>query len=175
LRAKHCCAGETQWLAGRGPIGVEPALDRLVIGEVAKAPVEANWFFMIPKRLDPSALPPPKPVLYELPSPRGPDFDALLTMADGPDLARYTRAFAEQAVRALALAPDRAERFTRLLETLAASFEQTADPLVRVQRFHATLPQLRALLGQERYAQFELVLDAWGSRLLIEGNAGLAG
>jgi hypothetical protein len=67
LRRRYCCDRPQRWTRGRGPVGLDPVLERLAIGQIADRPVEVPGAFYIPKRLEPASVPEPPPPLYELP------------------------------------------------------------------------------------------------------------
>jgi hypothetical protein len=168
LQQQECCAGTKQWTSGRGPLGVEPVIDRLPFGAIAAAPIESDWVFVIPRRLDPSTLPEaPKPT-YELPAPASPDFDRIVAASDGTILAGNVRMLAGELQRALHLEARRMRALKSRLDQLALSFEKEwSTPEERVAGWHRALSGIRAELGPDDYARFERFLKEWATRMLM--------
>jgi hypothetical protein len=172
LQRTYCCAMADTWTFGRGPVGLSEALDPLKVGEIASAPVESTSSFLILKRLDPATVPEPAPVQYELPSPRGPDFDVLMKVGSAAPLAEMTRRFAREIPPALSLEPARAKQIAQRLEHLAEVLEKNvADSAARVETFHATLSQLKADLGAADFEKFKAKLDDVAAGIVMRGGA----
>jgi parvulin-like peptidyl-prolyl isomerase len=53
LQAKHCCSGAMSWRAGRRAPALERALDQLEVGQISTQAIEADLWYLIPKRLAP--------------------------------------------------------------------------------------------------------------------------
>jgi parvulin-like peptidyl-prolyl isomerase len=168
LLRQYCCDKTDQWTLGRGPVGVSPALDRLSFGEIAADPVEANWSYVIPQRIDPSSLPDPPPPLYELPSPKGPDLETLVKSGNGAVLAIYTRFFATDLQKLLSLPRAEVEEIAHQIEQLAASFEKNAtNPSARVESVRAAISHLQTRLGPKDYEVFDTFLTSWSTRVVL--------
>ena len=70
LQSELCCALVSRVVEGRDLPALEQMLASLKPGEIAAQPVEdVEVEYMIPKRLEAGALPPPVAALFELPSP----------------------------------------------------------------------------------------------------------
>jgi hypothetical protein len=52
LQAQHCCSGATSWSAGRRAPALEQALDQLDVGQIATHAIEADLWYLIPRRLE---------------------------------------------------------------------------------------------------------------------------
>jgi PPIC-type peptidyl-prolyl cis-trans isomerase-like protein len=52
LQAEHCCSGATSWPAGRRAPALEQALDGLAVGQISTHAIEADLWYLIPKRLE---------------------------------------------------------------------------------------------------------------------------
>jgi hypothetical protein len=64
--------GVERWTEGRGPLGLQPVLDRLALGQIAPELVELDERWMIVKRLDPATGEAPR-VRFELSAPERPE------------------------------------------------------------------------------------------------------
>jgi hypothetical protein len=171
LQKQHCCVGHDTWTLGRGKPGLTPILDALEIGEIASAPVQLNGAVLIPKRLDPAALPAAPAATYELPSPAGPDWNRLIRDSDSHALAMMTRQFGAEFERAFRAQRSTLKESSRRIDDLAGKFEKHADDTdARVRAFQQTLTELKSVLGP-RYGDFERFLNEWGTRLVIMGHA----
>lgn len=171
LQKKHCCVGHEAWALGRGKPALTPVLDALELGEIASAPVRLHGVVMIPKRLDPAALPPAPEASYELPSPAGPDFERLIRDSEPHGLAMMTRQFGAEFERAFRVERATLKESSRRIDDLAGNFEKHAGNAdARVRAFQQALNALKTVLGP-KYGDFERFLNEWGTRLVIMGHA----
>lgn len=168
-QSQYCCNKIWRWTEGRGPVGVTPLLAKIEAGAISKNPIPHDWFFLIPKRLDPKTLATEKPVRYELPSPERPDFLALLEFNDGANVAGMARDFATALASAVTWDSAKKELVGTLLRDLATALESDAADTyaVRAQRIQATLSAVRAALGDERYGEFARLAEEWATKALL--------
>jgi hypothetical protein len=167
----YCCANDVeQWSKGRGPVGLSEVLDKLEFDQIAAAPVQADVFVIIPKRLDPSKQKPEPQPLYDLPSPAGPSFDAIIRHTSGEVLAKAVRQLSAEAPKALNLKQAEQAPFVALLEQLAIGFLTTDEPESRMQIARLTWQELAALLGPQKFAEYQQFLNKWASASML-GNA----
>jgi len=61
-----------QWTSGRGPPGLQQALDQLSFGETGRAVTESDIFVVIPSVWIRARRRPPSPPMFELPTVSGP-------------------------------------------------------------------------------------------------------
>jgi parvulin-like peptidyl-prolyl isomerase len=168
LQREHCCIDEVErWSKGRGPIGMSQVLDELEFGEVARTAVPNEVFLVIPKRLDPGKLPPLPQPLYEVPTPSGPDFEAIIRYTSGETLAKSVRMLRTEASKALNLNEPERGHFIALLDRLAASFVAHRDPARRLEADRLTRQELKALLGPKRFGEYEEFLNKWATALIL--------
>lgn len=169
LQSTYCCDKIWRWTEGRGPVGITEHLRRLRVGEVSSNPIPYDWFFVIPKRLDPAKLPPAPPVSYELPSPERPDFAALLEFNDGRNIAAMARDLANAANGTLKWETQDVQVLANSLERLAIALESDEVDSVtgRADRIQATRAALRSQLGDVRFREFESFAVDWAINLIL--------
>ena len=68
-----CCSGVQHWMQGRGLFEIEQIVHGLRVNELSKAPIEYSDSYVVVRRVEPTALPPPAAASYELPNPVRPD------------------------------------------------------------------------------------------------------
>lgn len=169
LSRKYCCLEESQWSAGQGPPGISQALDVLKFGQVASAPVESDWFFVIPKRLNPADVRPESPQQYSLPSPNKPDFEHLIPFNNGRNIAMMTRGLSQHIRGALRWDPERYAALASVLEQLALTLEREEpdEPPERSARIHRGIATLREHLSASEFAEFTGAAEAWATSQML--------
>jgi hypothetical protein len=168
FQEKYCCKVIEQWSQGRGPLGAEPVLETLAIGEIAAAPIEAEHGFFLPKRLAPIASEQVPAPVFELPNPDGPDFVAIVQGGEAQTLARFSRRLAADAGVSLLLPKSDTSVVRERFEQLAVSFEKDADTRQRVDAFLSTMNGLRDLLGASKFAEFEHFMNSWAAKYVLD-------
>jgi hypothetical protein len=172
LLEEYCCARPQKWTRGRGPAGLEPVLDQLAVGEIAKKPFLSGWHYFIPRRLDASSLPDEPSPLYELPAPAAAQLSPMVEDGEGGFLAQRTRELAKEAVTTMKLEPSQSAELARLFEELAKAFEAHPGPddgPVRVQSLEATQAAFFNALGPSEHRRLNDVIDAWIARQIFNG------
>lgn len=172
ILSEHCCEDVVQWTDGRGPVGVTPALDRLRFGQIASVPVLAltNRAYLIPKRVDPSAVAEPLPPRYELPAPKAPDLEVLIGRLIGPVLAQNVRKLRDEVPQTLALAPAQQDALKASVERMATAFEAAPDTKeARLDVWHKGMSNAREVLGPDAFSRFDDAVRAWVTRQLMQG------
>jgi len=156
FQRRYCCQTVRQWTEGRGQVGVAPFLAKLAVGEIARRPIVWDWFFLIPKRLDPNAVEPEPAPTFELPNPDAPDLAALVQFNSGPNIAMMARDLAKRSGHSLAWDSPQHELLDRILEQLATSLERDPkdEPDDRAKRINATVASLKENLGNDRFTEF---------------------
>jgi hypothetical protein len=158
----HCCEGVERWTRGRGDLGVSNALDELTFGQVAPKPLLYGNAYLLVKRLDPSALPPEKPRLAEIPLPSEPNYDELLKHNDGTQLAGATRSLLQALEAGSQLGPETTRLLAETLGRLADTLERQGKDRVAVRAsIHAALALLEGRLSSDEFSRFETFSRRW--------------
>jgi PPIC-type peptidyl-prolyl cis-trans isomerase-like protein len=154
LQTQFCCLGTKRWREGQDEgLRLTRALEQMAIGEIAVTPVEHQWSYVIPRRLDPALLPPDPAMQFEVPSPEHMDMVDLIrrSAASGPGWAKLHFDAITQEV--LADAPDRAGD-REALQALIAALDQNTDAEQRLESYEALLREAYNLLGEQEYARY---------------------
>lgn len=155
-----------EWIEGRGSSQLTNSLANLKFGEIDPEPILEGSAYIIPRRVDPSGLPPVVETSFELPAPTSMDLDRLVATVAGSYLDTQLRAIAnEDEVRA-GLGPRNAEEFARLHRTL--HFDQIADVNERIAAFHDLSATVRELLGPQRHEDYVRRLVTTTERALLK-------
>jgi hypothetical protein len=168
FREKYCCKPIDQWWQGRGPLGAQPVLETLAIGEIAAAPIEAELGFFLPKRVAPVPSEQVSTPVFELPNPDGPDFVSIVQAGDGQMLARFSRRLATDTGLGLQLPKSDTSVVQERFEQLAVSFEKGNDGRQRVDAFLSTMNGLREQLGASKFGEFRHFMDSWGAKYVLD-------
>jgi hypothetical protein len=141
IQLNQCCVGTQQWSDGQDEPGrLTAALSSVAFGEVPSAPVENNWTYVIPKRLDPAQLEPARLPAFEVPSPEHIDMEDLMRRsADSNELNPP-----------LALEPSPLAS----LRELSHKLDRSGDPEVRVALYNSLDQQVRLLVGDREYSRY---------------------
>lgn len=167
-RQKYCCSDIERWNSGHRTI--EPVLQQLAFGEIAKSVTEYDWFYVLPRRLDPASVPAAS-VRYELPSPRCPDFERLVQINDGAALANGIRTFSSEAAAALHLPANEGNSISKELEGLAVSMgAPTPSASERSGLWNRSMKRLQETLGNDSYGAFHDYLCDWAAALIVDSG-----
>jgi hypothetical protein len=171
---RYCCAGTQRWTHGRGPVGLEPILDQLAVGEIAAKPFLSGWHYYIAKRVDPASVPDDPLPQYELPAPAAAQLAPLVEEGEGTSLAQRTRELAKETVASMKLEPSQSAEIGRLFEALATAFEAHPGPddgSLRVQSLQTTQAAFLKALGPAQHRRLNEVIDGFVTRMLLNGPA----
>ena len=153
---------------GRGDPMLSRALDELAMGEVAKKPLLYGSAYWVIKRLDPDTLPPREPILTELPKPDAPDFEALLRVNNGQQIAGAARSLAEAIQKSTAFSAEGMQRIGETLSNLATRLEQNPDDGSAVHvNVHCALASLKEKLSVEQFNRFKSFGQNWAIRIMM--------
>jgi PPIC-type PPIASE domain len=152
-----------RWTYPKGDLALTHALDKLSPGQVAPDAVRHGMALVILKRLDPKELPPEPVRLTELPNPSDPDYDALIGVNSGTQLAAAARAFvSELGKMGTGLEPKALEIIATTLSELAAYLEQNqTDSKVARTTIHAAFESLARQLDKASYSKLLNVGRTW--------------
>jgi parvulin-like peptidyl-prolyl isomerase len=171
LRAASCCSEVRQWNEGQAAFPITHALQQLEIEGIARQPVLAFGFYMIPKRVDPANAPSPLPPMYELPKPDAPDFEGLIRSNQAIQLSEQTRSLSVELRRTLRLPDAKDRELSELTQRLAVSFAKSGDDSeARLQAWRRSLAEVEKLLGPADFARFRSALNEQVARLVIEAT-----
>lgn len=164
FQQNYCCDRVQRWTSGRGDPKLSEFLDALALGEIAPKPLFYGSGYLIIKRLDPRTLPPEPPRLFELPSPRDPDYEAIIRNNDGSAIAAAARSFMGTVRENSAFSAEAAKAIVGTLDHLASYLELNAAN--RVTTHDTVVSTLASLERQLDTAQFNQ-LKTLGRRWLI--------
>jgi hypothetical protein len=143
-------------------------LARLAVGQIAPHLIESGTQFLIPRRLDPSRLPPPLPVRTDLTFTEPADAAYWLSRASARRARGELRRIAAESSDALGLSRSQKVAFKTLHETPwphALDGEDAADE--RRAAIERWFVELQTLLGKAAYDRYRGLLDARLERLIL--------
>ena len=159
-----------RWPAGegRGDPALSRAMDALSMGEIAEKPLLMGRAYRVVKRLDPSALPPKKPILTELPNPVAPNFKELLKVNNGNQIAGAARSLTEEIQKSTEFTLEGMQFIGETLGNLATRLEQNPDDGVAVQAdVNTALATLEKKLSAEQFSRFKSFGRKWAIRVMM--------
>lgn len=166
LQEEHCCTGVDSWGRGQRAAAQTEQVAKLQLGQVARTLRDEGWCFSIARRLDPAALPSAE-VSYELPNPKAPDLDWILSTARTEALPEFLALFTQEVQSELVLTD--AER-----SELAEAHQEARAQLVRVApsaRGAVLLEiesRLRDSLGESFTRDYIAFRNEWIERVFLE-------
>jgi hypothetical protein len=168
FQTNHCCERIDRWTRGRGDPTLADALDAIPVGTIAERPLLFKDRYLLVKRLDPSALPPEKPRLSELPNPSEPDYEALLRHNTPKNIAGATRSLVKALEQSSELTPDTTRSISETLGQLATSLEQNLEDRANARtNVRSTLAALESRLSAEQFGVFKRFASRWYVRRMM--------
>jgi PPIC-type PPIASE domain len=166
-RSEYCCTGAERWEEGRDEPGLSRIVSQLALGQVVAEPVQQYFNVVVPRRVDPSAVPAGSEPIFELPAPNRPDLDWLLERMPPRLLVRELLALVAEQPAALKTDTDR----ERVLQELSrATAEPSASDPERWshEEFTATF---RQLLDADSSGQWRVMLERRMGDVILGGAA----
>jgi hypothetical protein len=164
LSQLSCCEYPETWVDGRGSPPLTNALSRLQPGEIASEPIQSEYSYVIPKRIEP---PPSQPIVasYELPEPRVPDIQAVVGARDNAFLRTHLQSIGDEVLAADIWPKEVASRLATLHRS-DQRFPAAGSPEVRLEAFRALLEEVKSLTGPSTYPRYVDLVNAHFERLL---------
>jgi hypothetical protein len=168
FQTRYCCEHIERWTRGQGDPTLTRALDAIALGQIAERPLLFQSKYLLLKRLDPSALPPEKPRLSELPNPSEPDYEALLRHNAPKTIAGATRSFVKELPPSSELTPDTTRIIAETLGQLATALEHNAEDRASARaNVYSTLAALEGRLSADQFGQFKRFASRWVIRRMM--------
>ncbi|MDP9148749.1 MAG: hypothetical protein M3O36_02225 [Myxococcota bacterium] len=139
------------WREGRESASLLASVEHLPIGGIAKAPIEREAAFLLPRRADPTRA---QASLFELPAPERADVMEVAKKYSGPGFQSIIRKLAEDSVDKLGLDPASTAQFKAAHEELAASFRAGEPSATRQHGLTLFREELRHLLPADAYDEY---------------------
>lgn len=164
---EYCCTNVVRWTEGREPAALTRAVADLAFGAVASSPVEVQSAFLIARRLDPTQLPDPPAVTFELPAPETPDVMAFARTARGPAVQKLVQKIRDEAPASLGLDEKRTLEFREIHDAISPLFALGPSRTDHDQALSAQFMKIHALLTEDEYGRYEKFLKDTTSALLM--------
>jgi hypothetical protein len=160
------------WEFGHGEPELTAALDKLGFNEVAAAPVEIPFYFVVPMRLDPALVPRHEPsIKYELPVRATPDLEGIFRNAQGSGLVPYLAELKRPEVAAqMALAPEAQTEFRSTMEELEKKVAASREAPERVDAYLGAQKRLYRSLPAATYATVMSMVHLWAAKVMLTGR-----
>lgn len=142
LRRQYCCEGAERWVEGREEPGLTPVVRNLAFGNVSAEPAPQFLNIVIPRRVDPSKLPPEPEPQYEIPAPEQPPILWGMAQLPGAIVARELEALSKEPQPILALNPQEIESLRQAATELLSN--EARDDATLLRRFNSLLGEARA-------------------------------
>jgi hypothetical protein len=160
LRGTHCCLQPWEWEQGRGEPSLEVVLSRLAVGAPPSKVVDAGWYYLIPRRIEPRNNA-PRPLAYDLPAPARPDVTAMLRNADGQMLSNAIAALRRVTRENFRLSESRQLILDDILEHLQLDLAKANDFDERETARRSAIMALQRELDQTTANEFVRFFSAW--------------
>jgi hypothetical protein len=161
---EHCCSSLEGVVEGRSIPELEEALARLRPGEFTRHAIAGHLEYLIPRRLELSALPQRPAPRFELPTPQVPDI--LYYMSHGPKLAEeQLREIAERATAELHLTPDTEREFLKLHDLAGQLAPLSVSQ--RLDLLQQRDAELKQLLGPRTYGTYSAIVSGHFEQRLL--------
>jgi hypothetical protein len=147
-----CCTFQPQWEEGQETPALTAMLKTLAIGEVARTPVQSDFYYVVAQRVEPSP-PAPQRILFNIPMPDKIDLGYHVSALSATVAEEELKAATAKAIASIALSGDLAARLLRLRDQ-KGRFDDTKLPDDNREAFQAFMLAVDELLGSERYAQY---------------------
>ncbi|HYQ15282.1 MAG TPA: peptidylprolyl isomerase [Polyangiaceae bacterium] len=167
LQTEYCCPRPIRVVEGRDLPALEAALATLTPGQVGSEPIADPVEFLIPKRLELSALPERPKTRFALPSPAEPDLRYLLSRA--PSLASELVVAAREAALALGLPTQTSSQLAQQ-QTVPADFEQQTLS-ARLQILDGMEKALGALLEPDTLSRYRALVAGHFEQLILRAQS----
>lgn len=152
-------AGLQQWSAGRGLRGVEAVIDATSVDAIADRVVDADWAFLVVKRVTPNSETAPPEPLMSFPGPANPDLDCYLARLGDEPRSELLRAAWLDSGALREFSPEEAIRFSQMAKDLAGSLSHQEDDLERCTSVAVYMARFKYRLGIDAFERFQNVLS----------------
>ena len=166
MREIHCCQESWQWRQGAGEPELEQITLQLAMGEIATRPADTGWFYLIPRRIEPSQQ--ASSLQYDLPSPERPDMAAILRQGDGRVLANGIAALRRAAQQSFRLPASEQTRLDALLERFQRALSEAQTLTDRELARQAVLQGLHRDFDATTAQTFLRFFEAWATARALE-------
>jgi hypothetical protein len=160
------------WDMGHGEPELTVALDKLGMNEVAAAPVEIPFYFVVPMRLDPAFVARREPpIRYDLPLRGTPDLEGVFRNAQGSGLLPYLAELKKPEVAAqMALPPEAQTEFHSVMDELEKKVAASREAPERVDAYLGAQKRLYRGLPAATYANVMSMVQMWAAKVLLTGR-----
>lgn len=162
FRKQYCCAEPRRWSEGRDDRSLGRAVGALRLAQIASDPVPQYATILIPKRVDPRALPDPPPTTFELPAPTRLSVEQLLTAVSMRRIIEELVAIARDGTRI-----ELNEQQQRLLAELNAELGEGHEAPSK----DSFAERVNALLGAGKSNAYRDLLEVRLSRLVLPATS----